>query len=88
GFIRVLFKLPVNTLYEEYPVSAERISGRADHYNTELETAKKLESEGKVLILAPDDTCGVDTLTKEKEPLDKLYQKGLKDAEKIPSFLN
>ena len=72
---------------KEYPVSAERISGRADRYNAELETAKKLEAEGKVLILAPDDTCGVDTLTKEKEPLDKLYQKGLKDAEKIPPFL-
>ena len=72
---------------KEYPVSAERISGRADHYNAELETAKALEKQGKVLILAPDDTCGVDTLTKEKGPLDKLYQKGIKDAEKIPSFL-
>ncbi|MCD7803787.1 MAG: patatin family protein [Oscillospiraceae bacterium] len=72
---------------KEYPVSAERISGRADHYNSQLETAKKLEAEGKVLILAPDDTCGVDTLTKEKEPLDKLYQKGIRDAEKIPPFL-
>lgn len=70
-----------------YPISAERISGRADHYNSQLETAQDLEAQGKVLILAPDDTCGVDTLTKEKESLDKLYQKGITDAEKIPPFL-
>ncbi len=72
---------------KEYPVSSDRISGRADHYNSQLEDAKKLEAEGKVLIIAPDDTCGVDTLTKEIDSLDKLYHKGIKDAEKIPPFL-
>ena len=47
----------------------------------------KLAAEGKVLIIAPDDTCGVKTLTRDQEALKKLYSKGMKDAERIRDFL-
>lgn len=40
-----------------------------------------------VLIVAPDDTCGVDTLTKDVEALNKLYNKGYKDGTKIKAFM-
>ena len=52
-----------------------------------LEAAEKLAAEGKVLIIAPDDTCGVKTLTRDQEALKKLYSKGMKDAERIRDFL-
>lgn len=42
---------------------------------------------GRVLIVSPDDTCGVDTLTKDKDALDRLYQKGYHDASSIAPFL-
>ncbi|MGN1183081.1 MAG: DUF6363 domain-containing protein [Faecalibacillus sp.] len=50
--------------------------------------AKKYEQEGKILIIAPDDTCGVDTLTKDKKALTLLYAKGYQDAQVIKKFLN
>lgn len=34
-----------------------------------------------------DDTCGVDTLKKDKESLKRLYEKGYKDGRKIEEFL-
>ena len=43
--------------------------------------------QGKVLIVAPEDTCGVDTLTKDKQALRKLYEMGYADGRKIMDFL-
>lgn len=60
---------------------------RAQHYNEGIALAQKLVAEGKVLIIAPDDTCGVKTLTRDQEALKKLYSKGMKDAERIRDFL-
>ena len=40
-----------------------------------------------MLIIAPDDTCGVKTLTRDQEALKKLYTKGLHDAEVIRDFV-
>ena len=56
-------------------------------YNAEVENAKKLEAEGKVLILSPDNLEGMTTLKRDIEAMEKLYQKGYRDAAKIPEFL-
>lgn len=45
------------------------------------------EGQGKLLIVAPNDTCGVDTLTKDREALRKFYNKGYHDANAIPKSL-
>ena len=42
---------------------------------------------GKVLVVAPKDTFGVDTLTRDRDALEKLYQEGYADGEKIETFL-
>ena len=72
---------------KEYPKLAEAMYNRADNYNQTVVRLKKLQEEGKVFVISPDDTCGVDTLAKEKESLNKLYAKGYFDAEKIKDFL-
>lgn len=60
---------------------------RAEHYNQGVQLSKEYESQGRVLIVAPDDTCGVDTLTKNREALQRFYEKGYQDAQAIPEFL-
>lgn len=70
----------------QYPATAQALETRAARYNEQLRIAKEYEAAGKVLILAPDDIMGMKTLTKDKEKLEKLYQKGLADGEKILSF--
>ena len=70
-----------------YPRAAEQLALRAQHYNEGIVLAQRLAAEGKVLIIAPDDVCGVKTLTRDPEALNKLYSKGLHDAEAIADFI-
>lgn len=70
-----------------YPKAAEQLALRAQRYNTGIEKARKLVDEGKLLIIAPDDTCGVKTLTRDQDALKRLYAKGMKDAHVIFDFI-
>lgn len=76
-----------NKIQRKYPASAEQLRLRAKHYNEGVALAKELEKCGKVLIIAPDDTYGVDTLTKDRKALEQLYEKGYHDGCHILNFL-
>lgn len=39
-----------------------------------------------MLLIAPDDTCGIDTLTRDKKAMERFYEKGFQDEEKIGAF--
>lgn len=77
----------VDHIKEEFPNAATAFSLRYARYNAGVDMVKALREEGRALILSPDDTCGIDTLKRDKEGMRKLYEKGLKDAEKIAVFL-
>lgn len=70
-----------------YPKAAKALTMRARLYNYELDLCEKYAAEGRVLILAPDDIGGMDTLTKDKETMLTMYEKGYNDAEMILDFL-
>jgi len=74
-------------IHRPYPAAAEALRTRAERYNEGVALARALERQGKALIVAPDDTCGVDTLVRDKEKLDAFYQKGFRDGEAIEAFL-
>lgn len=76
-----------NRAMKEYPETAKLLVTSIDKYNEDIKYACELEKEGRVLIVAPDDCCGVDTLSRNKDALRRLYEKGYRDAEKIKSFL-
>ena len=71
----------------KYPKAAANLCNRAKTYNDAVALAKRYEKEGKALIIAPDDIAGLATLTKDKDVLKRLYDKGYEDAAKIPAFL-
>lgn len=72
---------------KKYPAAAEKLCQRAQRYNESVALAQEYVKQGKVLIVAPDDTCGVDTLRKDKISLHRLYEKGYADGEKIKDYL-
>lgn len=72
---------------KKYPVAAERLCERAQRYNGEVALAQKYAKQGRVLIVAPDDTCGVDTLKRDKPALHRLYEKGYADGRRIKDYL-
>ena len=77
----------VNRLMKKYPASAKSVFGRHDVYAKQLARCLALQEEGKVLVVAPDDTCGVDTLKRTPETLDALYRKGYEDGAAIREFI-
>lgn len=74
-------------IQRKYPEAAERLYKRAERYNFGVALAEALQEDGLCLIVAPDDTCGVDTLTKDPVAMMELYAKGYDDAGKIKPFL-
>ena len=73
---------------KRYPAAAEKLCKRAQRYNESVALAQEYARQGKVLIIAPDDTCGVDTLKKDKKSLQCLYDKGYSDGKKITDYLS
>ena len=71
----------------KYPNAAEKLCQRAQLYNESVAQAQEYAKHGKVLIVAPDDTCGVSTLSRNKDALQRLYEKGYRDGQKIETFL-
>lgn len=71
----------------KYPKSAEALKNRYLTYNKKVAKAKELEKEGKVLILAPDSIEGMSTLKRDPVAIEKLYEKGYKDAEQLHGFI-
>ncbi len=77
----------VKILTRKDPLAGKNMELRAQRYNESVAYAKELEAQGKALIVAPDDIGSMSTLTKDKETLFLMYNKGYVDGEKIKSFL-
>ncbi len=80
-------RTPARILARRYPKAAERLRDRWRTYNEGVERAQEYAKEGRLLIVAPDDTCGLSTLSRSLDSLKQMYAKGLRDAEAIPAFL-
>ena len=72
----------------KYPAAAEKLCQRAQRYNESVALAQEYARQGRAVIVAPDDTCGIDTLKKDKAALKKLYEKGYRDGVKISNYLS
>ena len=72
---------------KKYPKAAEKLRQRANRYNEGVALAQEYAKQGKVLIIAPDDTCGVSTLSRDPADMKRLYDKGYADGEKVKSFM-
>ena len=73
---------------KQYPKAAEGFHNRAERYNRDVARAKELEKEGRVLIVAPEDTEGVDTLKRDKGAFYRLYSRGYRDGHAVRDFLS
>ncbi len=67
---RPLYMFFIRIVYRKYPALIKTIAKRSDNYNASLEQVAKLEKEGKVLIIRPEEMTvknqesDVDTLMK------------------------
>ncbi|WP_418969756.1 patatin family protein [Alloscardovia omnicolens] len=78
---------PARVLQRFYPHAAEALRNRAETYNDEMMVARRYAAQGKLLIISPDDTYGLDTLSKTRQGLLNMYDDGVRKAQKIQQFL-
>lgn len=74
-------------IQRRYPFAAQKLRTRAQRYNEGVALAKKYAAEGRALLISPDSTCGLNTLTRDKAALIQFYHKGRRDARAIVDFL-
>ena len=87
-FVRAPGKDPLFAkLIRRYPAAAAALKRRHITYNESMDFVRQLEREGRACVIAPDDCCGVSTLTRDIDAIRRLYEKGFKTAEKICDFL-
>lgn len=75
-------------IIRKYPKTIEAIYSRVSRYNEVLEELLKDENTREnVLVLGPEDNFGIDTLSKNKEALEKIYKMGYEDGVLVKEFL-
>ena len=76
--------------FRKYPDFVETMRTRSERYNASREALFDLEAQGKVLVIAPEDTLGCSRTEKDLEILRALWQSGYfagtRRAEEIQSF--
>lgn len=80
-------ELVASQIHKKYPNAARMLRAKAERYNEGVMLAQAYAGKGRALIVAPDNTCGVETLTRDKLALHNLYKKGFEDGAKILEFL-
>lgn len=70
-------------IYKKYPRLRLALSNRAKLYNAQLELVEKLEAEGKVICIRPENPIEVDRIEKNVEKLEALYQEGYRLGERF-----
>ena len=77
--------------YRQYPNFCQTMRDRAETYNRDREELFRLEREGKVLVIAPEDTRGVSRIERNVEKLRLLWSDGFQQAtgrmEEIRQFM-
>jgi predicted patatin/cPLA2 family phospholipase len=76
-----------SVIRRKYPKIAECLETRCEDYNGAVQKLLAYEREGRALVIAPDSLCGMKTLTRDREKLEALYNKGYNDAVKIIDFI-
>lgn len=66
---------------KKYPNIGETLAHRHENYNSSLEICKREEAAGRAIVIAPTDSEGVSRLTKDRNKIVRLYNRGYSDAQ-------
>ena len=75
-------KIP-HFIYARYPKLREAIRTRAMRYNKQVELVERLEREGRITVIRPDNPVEVARIETDLNKMNKLYQHGFEVAERV-----
>ncbi len=87
-FRKVKIHWAANILLANHPRVLNNVLIMHHFYNNGISELIELEKEGKVLLVDPEECFGVDTIKRDKEGMEKLYQLGYRDGKRIEDFVN
>lgn len=70
-------------IYRRYPAIRQALSNRNALYNSQLELVDKLEEEGQLFVIRPENPVTVDRIEKDIDKLTALYNEGYECAKQI-----
>lgn len=70
-------------VYKNYPRLRFVLSNRAKCYNAQLDLVDRLEEEGKIVCIRPENPIEVDRIEKDVDKLEALYQEGYRLGEQF-----
>ena len=77
--------------YGKYPKLIEKLENRYQDYNNTVERIVKLEKQGKVLVIRPDEEITIKRLEKDTDKLQHVYDLGIKNGkesiERVKNYL-
>ncbi len=80
--------LTYGKIRKRFPEFTKVLEKRCDAYNNKLQEIKdKYVKTNKVLLIAPETTEGLKTLSKNKEQFEKLYKEGYEKGKLIKDFI-
>ena len=84
GFIKTpeKFRSVYQRMYKKYPKFVEALDNRHHQYNETLAFLKKLEQEGKAIVIAPDAPLPVGRFEKDPKQLEAVWKIGYDDMKK------
>lgn len=78
----------VDFTLRKFPKMKERVLAMHNSYNNGIEEILELERQGRALVIYPKECFGINTLSKDKEGMQKLYSLGYEDGKKIKDYIN
>lgn len=67
--------------YRHYPNLVAALDGRHETYNTQLDEIRRLERQGKALVIAPPRSLGIGRFDKDMKKLMPAYWQGVLDTQ-------
>ena len=83
GYVKKKASPLIKLALRKYPKIAEGMACRHEIYNRQIKMIEEREKEGRVFVIRPPEPLGVGKTEKNPEKLEKAYQAGRKEAQKI-----
>lgn len=78
----------VRLAYRRYPKLVEALERRHESYNAQCEEVTRLEKEGRIFVIRPEQPLEIGRLERDPDKLQAVYDKGIEAGEKYIGAMN
>jgi len=72
--------LMIKAFYRKYPNLCRTLLERHERYNAQVEDVRRLEEEGRIFVIRPEQALNIKRLEKDPSELERVHGIGLNDG--------